>query len=100
MLYLKLVAGFPLALSGEDKPALRCLVEHRQPPAGRWRAGEEGGAAGGDRRGLPRPEPWRPRLRGHPRQDEAGPRPSPQAARAGADGGTGPHGRRECPRRA
>jgi uncharacterized protein (DUF433 family) len=42
MLYLKLVAGFPLALSGEDKAALRCLIEHREPPTGRWQAGEEG----------------------------------------------------------
>jgi uncharacterized protein (DUF433 family) len=42
MLYLKLVAGFPLELGGEDKVALRSLVEHRRSSAGRWQAGEGG----------------------------------------------------------
>lgn len=41
MLYLKLVAGFPLALGREDRDALRrVLVERGRPPAGagRWQA--------------------------------------------------------------
>jgi uncharacterized protein (DUF433 family) len=44
MLYLKLVAGFPLALASEDKAALRRLLDRRRPFAGvgRWQVREEG----------------------------------------------------------
>lgn len=38
MLYLKLVADFPLALTKEDKAALRHLVERTRQSAGRWQA--------------------------------------------------------------
>ena len=36
LVYLKLVTGFPLALTAADKRALRDVIEERRPASGRW----------------------------------------------------------------
>lgn len=41
LLYLKLIADFPFALSQEDKYALRDVVEAKQKASGRWRRGTD-----------------------------------------------------------
>src|SRR5579883_2351299 len=41
LLYLKLLANFPLPLGREDKQALREIVEEKRRVAGRWQAGDD-----------------------------------------------------------
>ena len=49
MLFLKLMADFPLALSRQDKTALRDLIEKRRREAGRWQvAGSDFALQSGD----------------------------------------------------